>query len=444
MPSTNDELSERELEILRLVATGASNKEIAGRLFISANTVKVHLRNIFAKINVSSRTEAAMYAVSAGIVPAADLAQEAPEAEEDSIPALSIVSPEPLAVPVPDRQRFRWLWVITGIVIALLVVGLSIYAVRQARAPQATLSVALDQPQRWQALEPMPIARYGLAISVIETNLYAIAGMTPEGITSAVERYDVPSGVWTAVANKPTPVYEVGAVVIGGRIYVPGGRLASDKPTDVLEIYDPYQDTWSKGAPLPATLSAYAIAALEGKMYVIGGWDGQRYVASVYQYDPGGNEWKARTPMLTARGYAAAVTSGGKILVLGGFDGKSHLDASQVYQPSLDDGSQQPWSQAAPLPEKRSRLAAASIADAIYVVGGENDMPTGLSPLQYDLASNAWLQVEDPLSQPWVEMGMAVIGTKLYGLGGQLSGVPSAQNFSYQAIYTVVLPLIRR
>ncbi len=56
-------LTDRELEVLKLVAEGMSNKEIAGELFISENTVKNHVRNILEKLHLHSRMEAVVYAV---------------------------------------------------------------------------------------------------------------------------------------------------------------------------------------------------------------------------------------------------------------------------------------------------------------------------------------------------------------------------------------------
>ena len=53
-----DPISERELEVLHLIATGFSNREIAEKLFISLNTVKTHTKNINSKLNVNSRTKA--------------------------------------------------------------------------------------------------------------------------------------------------------------------------------------------------------------------------------------------------------------------------------------------------------------------------------------------------------------------------------------------------
>jgi LuxR family maltose regulon positive regulatory protein len=62
-------LSEREIEILQLVAEGLTNPEIAARLYLSLNTVKVHTRNIFGKLNVHSRTQAITRSQALGLLP---------------------------------------------------------------------------------------------------------------------------------------------------------------------------------------------------------------------------------------------------------------------------------------------------------------------------------------------------------------------------------------
>ena len=56
-------LTQREMDVLRLIAKGLSNRDIAAELFISGNTVKNHIRNILEKLNLRSRTEAVVYAV---------------------------------------------------------------------------------------------------------------------------------------------------------------------------------------------------------------------------------------------------------------------------------------------------------------------------------------------------------------------------------------------
>ncbi|MFN0095009.1 MAG: response regulator [Dehalococcoidia bacterium] len=74
-PEAPEPLTDRENEVLALLARGRANKEIARDLHIGEKTVKTHVSNILGKLGVQSRTQAALHAVRAGLVPAADLAQ---------------------------------------------------------------------------------------------------------------------------------------------------------------------------------------------------------------------------------------------------------------------------------------------------------------------------------------------------------------------------------
>ena len=60
-------LSEREMEVLRLISKGMSNKEIAAAIFVAEWTVRTHVSNILGKLHLASRTQAALYALRAGI-----------------------------------------------------------------------------------------------------------------------------------------------------------------------------------------------------------------------------------------------------------------------------------------------------------------------------------------------------------------------------------------
>jgi NarL family two-component system response regulator LiaR len=66
-PPTPDPLSEREMEVLRLLAQGKSNREIAEQLVITVLTVRTHVSNILGKLHLASRTQAALYALKEGL-----------------------------------------------------------------------------------------------------------------------------------------------------------------------------------------------------------------------------------------------------------------------------------------------------------------------------------------------------------------------------------------
>jgi DNA-binding CsgD family transcriptional regulator len=195
MSSDTSQISEREREILRLVATGATNQQIAYQLNISVNTVKVHLRNIFGKIGVTSRTEATLYAVRSGLVQIGEaagaptaVAEPPPEEAEPLLTDLEnpsrigdgsnearewVIAPaDPIVVtPAPPARRQPWL-LGGGLLAVLLIAGAIVFfgsRIGTPNAPAASPSSAgeptPDARARWHELAPMPSGRAGFALA---------------------------------------------------------------------------------------------------------------------------------------------------------------------------------------------------------------------------------------------------------------------------------------
>jgi DNA-binding CsgD family transcriptional regulator/N-acetylneuraminic acid mutarotase len=445
-----NELSERELDILKLVATGASNKEIAQKLFISSNTVKVHLRNIFNKIGVTSRTEAAMYAVRTGLVVHVPNQQEERDNGTISAEVFSQESSSPEPSPASSRKFSRWapVLLIAGLLglIALgvrLSPGLALFS-----SPTSTPQLAHNTPTplpHWNHLTSLPGGRSDPAVVSYSDQIYAIGGLNSDGIYAGMDRYDLQSDSWTSLPPKPTPVFNAQAAVINGRIYMPGGRtsLDSEMPTDIMEVYDTNTGQWQTSISLPVPLSAYGLVAYDGDLFVFGGWDGHEYRNTVYAYDPTTDAWETRSPMPTARGFCGAAEAGGRIYVIGGINETQAVEVNEIYTPGRENSQNSPWSSGFPIPENRTGVEAANIADTIYVFGGEeqNNNRVGLI---YFPQTNVWQSLETSPFPLGNDFGMISIGTNLFFIGGSFGSEYSDQNTTYQAIITLSIPIIIR
>jgi DNA-binding CsgD family transcriptional regulator len=445
MVEAPEALSEREMEVVRLVATGATNQEIARALVISPNTVKVHLRNIFGKLGAQSRTEATMEAVRRGWVPVAGAVAGLDEATAVRAAQSPVVTTR-ARQPVAPWQRF-YLVVVAILVLAALVVP----AWRQgrSRSPGITAFTDVGQPEsppalrpevaRWAGLATLPQARSRLAVVADDARIYAIGGENAAGVTGEVEIYDPAGNGWLRGPTKPTPVSNVAAVVLDGRVYVPGGTTVSGEVTNVLEVYEPAAGAWEARSPLPLPLTGYALAALNGKMVLFGGWDGAAYRAETYVYDPASDRWSQATPMPSARAFAAASALGDVIYVVGGHDGHRELATVESYDPAGEGTPAGPWTARPPLSEARAGLGLAPIGSRLYAVGGGWTTPLAFNE-QYDSRTGAWSRFETPVAGQWRNLGLAAYNQKLYAIGGW-GGSYLSLNETYQALLRQLLPL---
>ncbi len=455
MAEVNQELSPREIEILGLVATGATNQQIARALFISPNTVKTHLRNVFVKLDVESRTEATLYAIQNGMIEI-----DTPESEASSSSA-SADSPTPeelvaQILPVrPEIMAFKWAYAVVLLVGMLTAATVLLWPAPapigattrvDARLLDMGLASASEAEHnggsRWTDRASMPTPRGRFAQAAIGSQIVVIGGVTPDGVTGSVDRYDVEQNVWSYASEKPTAVANIGAALVHGRVYVPGGLDGAGRPIDLLEIYDPERDLWDRGADLPVPLCAYAIVPHEDGFYLFGGWDGESYLDSVYYYDAMADTWRLEHRLSVARGFIAAASTDGVIVLTGGYDGNAEYRTAESYDPERARAGENPWRAHAPMRHGRAGHVAVEVLGNLYVLGGGWQEPLQSSE-RLDISNDVWTEFETPISGEWRTLGGVRVettaGTFVYGMGGWSDGYLSSVK-AYQAFYRVYLP----
>ena len=143
---------------------------------------------------------------------------------------------------------------------------------------------------------------------------------------------------------------------------------------------------WKKAAPFPEPDEELYGAAVNGKMYVIGGWDDGKAAGINYEYDPATDKWTQKRGMPRAAHHAAIAAANGKLYVIGGFvpPKDTQIPTGGAWEPIAETWEYDPaadsWKSLAPLPTKRGAAVAVEVAGKIYVIGGATTMAGSKDP----------------------------------------------------------------
>jgi DNA-binding CsgD family transcriptional regulator len=455
-------LSEREMDVAVLLVTGATNNEIADQLVISPHTVKVHLRNIYEKLGVNTRTEASTlllqkrWVILPGVEPAAPVAEAVPE---------TIIQIPPDAEPLTDivGPIFPWqpYYLLAAITLAVSLLFLPPLIGQGASSASNLLSdrTSLVQGQptmnvypRWELRTPLPAARSRFAlISPGNNYLYAIGGEGAQGkLLASVDAYNLAVNEWRPVAPLPLPLSNMAATTWGGEIYIAGGATGDNTSeagtlatTDGLWRYSADQNQWQQIGVLPVPLAGASLVAADGALYLLGGWDGQQMHNEVWklplqtEHPVTPDHWVVVAELSVARAFGGAVLLNDAIYMVGGYDGRRELDLAQRYL--LAEGK---WEELPPLSTPRGGIHILYDGLALFVVGGGWQQPVNTLE-RFDPVLGMWSHFASPIDGEWRNLGAtASENGYLYLLGGWSGGYLTT-HVQYQSSFRTFLPSTR-
>jgi N-acetylneuraminic acid mutarotase len=270
-----------------------------------------------------------------------------------------------------------------------------------------------DRPAQWSRAPSLRTDHAYHAAIAVDGRIYIAGG------GADVEVFDPQRQTWESLGKSPTDCAFLGLAALGKQIYVVGG-VQQKKNLATVYLFDIATKQWQKGTPLQVARSRLAVVACVGKLYAIGGYIGNGKEALdtgiVEEYDPGKQAWVKKASMPTPRHGHAAVVVNHRILVIGGYgkrtSGYGELRVVEEYDPTTDR-----WQTRAPMPTGRGFLGAAVVQGKVFAIGGHRQH----SRVEcYDPKTDTWRSLKDA-PDGFDRFGIATLGDDIYLIGGEVN-----------------------
>lgn len=198
---------------------------------------------------------------------------------------------------------------------------------------------------------------------------------------------------------------------------------------DWVEVFSTTSNDWRNASSLPTTINHGNVAAVNGKIYVLGGLNGSNFwtgIGDCYEYDPGTDSWKTlpSMPTGTARGASAMGVHGSTIYVAGGLTvlnpvtgAQSSTDIVSSYHTKTRE-----WKTLPSLPEGRDHVGGVVVKGVFYVVGGRVNGARNVRNTVYAMnvsrSDRKWVE---KAAMPTARGGLSTgaIGSKIFTFGGE-------------------------
>jgi hypothetical protein len=280
---------------------------------------------------------------------------------------------------------------------------------------------------RWHLEPEAPKAQIEGSAVAIGPVIYTAGGSRP-GNLRTVLAYDTRTGSWSEPTRLPVGLNHSQAVAYRGDLYLAGGYLEGDEPSNELWRYDPRANSWARLASMPQARGAAGAAVIGDKLYVVDGAPRTYYVdhpegpydtLEIYDFKRGGWSFGPRAPVAVHHVGAAAL--GGRLYIAGGRTDPQRSSAQfHSYDPRTGTWKRLPALPTGPI----SSLGTVAARGSVVILGGDDEL--GWEGGGGSVSASAW--AFDPVRSRWRRLpdlhverhafGAAVARGRIYAIAG--------------------------